>query len=380
MTVWVQGLVWILVASTLAGVAYTLAAAGLASRFLRRPVCPASQFPPVSVIKPLHGVHHGLPEALARFCQQDYPGEVQIVFGVQDGADPAVAVVEALRVAHPRADIELVIDTRLHGANRKASNLQNIAERARHELLILSDADILVEADYLRRVAAAMARPGVGAASCLYVGRGEGGLWAQLSAMGIDYHFLPGAIVGKAVGLAQPCFGSTIAITAEILEAIGGFGAVANHLADDYEIGRAVRGLGYLVDIPPMVVSHHCGEASGRELIGHELRWSRTVRQIDPLGFVGSFITYPTPLAILAAAVAGFPLWSVGLIFATLGSRLCLKVCVDAATGAKAGPWQLMPVRDIISFGVFLVSFAVSTVGWQGRRFRVGADGVLLHR
>ena len=379
MTAFTAGLVWFLGASAGAGVVYTFAAAGLTARFFSQKAQDGDYFPPVSLIKPLYGRHDGLARSLAGFCAQDYPADVQIIFGVHDAQDAAVAAVEALRVATPAADIELVTDSRLHGANRKASNLRNIAERARHQLLIVSDADIRVEGDYLRRLAGAMATPGVGAASCLYVGQSDGGFWAQLSAMGIDYHFLPGAILGRSIGLAQPCFGSTIAITTRVLEEIGGFEAVANHLADDYEIGRAVRALGYSIAIPPMVVAHHCGEASGPELIGHELRWSRTVRQIDPLGFAGSFVTYPAPLALLAAAVAGFPLWSVGLIFASFASRLFLKVRVDAATGARAGPWWLMPVRDFVSFGVFLISFTVNTVAWQGRRFRIGRDGVLLH-
>jgi ceramide glucosyltransferase len=245
--------------------------------------------------------------------------------------------------------------------------------------LILSDADIWVEPDYLRRVVAAMNAPGVGAVSCLYVGGAGHGLWARLAAMAIDYHFLPGAVVGKALGLAQPCFGSTIAISTTVLAEIGGFAAFADHLADDYEIGRAVRARGYHIAIPPMTVSHYCGEESGAELLGHELRWGRTVRQIDPAGYAGSLITYPAPLAMLAAVFTGFPVWSLVLLSVSLCSRVLLKVFVDAGTGSRAGPWWLIPLRDMLSFGVFLASFVVNTIGWQGRRFRVGPDGVLLH-
>jgi ceramide glucosyltransferase len=361
------------------GVAYTVTAALLAARFVSRSDRGAASFPPVSIVKPLHGAHPRLAEALERFCDQDYRGEVQILFGVQDAKDPAIAVVERLALSRPDADIRLVVDPRLYGVNRKASNLINIAARARHDLLILSDADILVQPDYLRRVVGAMSAPGVGAVSCLYVGCAGRGLWARLAAMAIDYHFLPGAVVGKALGLADPCFGSTIAISTGVLAEIGGFAAFADHLADDYEIGRAVRALGYRIAIPPMTVSHYCGEASGAELLGHELRWGRTVRQIDPAGYAGSLITYPAPLAAIGAVLTGFPDWSLGLLSVSLGVRILLKVCVDAATGSRAGPWWLMPLRDVLSFGVFLASFAVNTVGWQGRRFRVGPDGVLLH-
>jgi ceramide glucosyltransferase len=370
---------WLCAGLASIGVAYTLAAGLLAARFVSRRARAANTFPPVSIVKPLHGAHPGLAGALERFCDQDYPGDVQILFGVQDAKDPAIAVVERLKAQRPDVDIQLVVDPRLYGTNRKASNLINIAARARHGLLILSDADILVEPDYLRRVVAAMSAPGVGAVSCLYVGGAGRGLWARLAAMAIDYHFLPGAVVGKALGLAQPCFGSTIAISTAVLAEIGGFAAFADHLADDYEIGRAVRARGYRIAIPPMIVSHYCGEESGAELLGHELRWGRTVRQIDPAGYAGSLITYPTPLAILAALFTGLPAWSLALLAVALAARLLLKVLVDAATGGRAGPWWLIPVRDVLSFGVFLASFVVNTIGWQGRRFRVGPDGVLLH-
>ncbi len=380
MAVVAAGLFWALAALAVVGVVYSLAAALTALRFFASAPATATTFPGVSVIKPLHGVQQGLAETLATYCRQDYPAEIQIIFGVQDPQDPAIEIVRRLQKDWPNADIELVIDPSLHGANRKASNLINIAAHARHPLLVVSDADIEVKRDYLTRIAGALATPAVGAATCLYVGRAGPGLWATLSAMGIDYHFLPNAVLGQTLGLAEPCFGSTIALRQSVLEEIGGFEAFADHLADDYEIGRAVRAKGYRVAIPPMVVAHHCGERSWPELLGHELRWARTVRLIDPWGHAGSLVTYPTALAGLAALASGFPLWSVGLIFASLAARFCLKACLDRATGARAGPWWLMPIRDILSFGFFLASFAGNTVGWQGRRFRVGPDGVLTHR
>jgi len=379
LTVLREALSWLLAVLAGAGVAYNLVASFASLRFFARPRPAGGTFPPVSILKPLHGDHEGLAEALERFCRQDYPNDVQVVFGVHNADDAAVAVVEKLRADMPLADIRLVIDPRLHGANRKASNLINIAAHARHDLLIISDADIVVDRDYLRQVVGAMGPPEVGAVSCLYVGQSNGSFWARLSAMGIDYQFLPSVVMGRALGMAEPCFGATIAITTNMLAEIGGFAAFANHLADDYEIGRAVRERGYHIAIPTMVVAHHCAETSGRELISHQLRWNRTVRLIDPVGFAGSLVTYPTALALLAAAAAGFPLWSGVLILASLTARICLKVCVDAATGARAGPWWLMPILDIMSFAVFLASFTVNTVGWQGRRFRIGADGVILH-
>jgi ceramide glucosyltransferase len=370
---------WLAAALAVVGTAYGMAATLIARLYMTRPAARPTAFPPLSVIKPLHGAHPGLAEDLEGFCLQDYPGEIQLLFGVHTADDPAAAVVRAMQAKRPDMDIELVVDRSLYGTNRKVSNLINIAARARNEVLVLSDADIGIAPDYLGRVVGALQTPGVGAVTCLYVGKAQTTLWARLGAMGINYHFLPNAMLGKSLKLAQPCFGSTIALTRAVLDEIGGLPAFADHLADDYEMGRAVRGLGYAVAIPPMVVSHTCVESTASALIRHELRWGRTVRQIDPLGYAGSLITNPLPLALIAGILLGFstPAWVV--IFGALGVRIGGKFAMDASTGASAGRWWLIPARDILSFGVFVASFAVTTVGWSGQRFRVGPDGVLSH-
>jgi ceramide glucosyltransferase len=375
----ITALGWIAGGLAAIGTAYGLTATALSARFILRPARRPSAYPAVSVIKPLHGDHAGLAEALKGFCEQDYPGEVQIIFGVQDYEDAAADVVRALQARRPDMDIELVIDPSLHGTNRKVSNLINIAARARHEVLVLSDADIAVRPGYLRQVVGALETPGVGAVSCLYVGKADASLWSGLGAMAVNYHFLPNAVFSKTLRLAQPCFGSTIAITGAVLERIGGLAAFANQLADDYEIGAAVRRLGYEIAVPPMVVSHQAIEPSAYELVEHELRWGRTVRQIRPAGYAGSFITYPLPLALIAAPLAGFSHLAVTLILAALGMRIACKLVMDLVTGVSAGQWWMIPVRDCLSFGIFVTSFTVNTVGWQGRRFRVGRDGVLSH-
>jgi ceramide glucosyltransferase len=379
LTVLLHAAGYLLCALAVCGALYSVLAAGLVARFMghARPV--GAVFPAVSLIKPLHGAPAGLAAALESFCRQDYPGEVQIVFGVQGAGDPAIAVVRDLQRRHPAPEIALVIDSRLYGTNRKVSNLINIAAHARHEVLVMSDADIRVGPGYLRDVVGVLGREGVGAASCLYVGAGREDRWSNLSAMAINYQFLPSVALGRALGLAHPCFGSTIAMTATVLREIGGFEAFVNHLADDYEIGRAVRARGYGVAVPPLVVSHLCTEAGAGELIGHELRWNRTVRQIDPAGYAGSVITHPLPLALIGAILLGLPTLALVLIFTIVGVRIAAKFFIDAATGVRAGSWWLIPARDVLSFGVFVASFAVNTVDWQGRRFRVGRDGVLIH-
>ncbi|MEO8812845.1 MAG: bacteriohopanetetrol glucosamine biosynthesis glycosyltransferase HpnI [Caulobacteraceae bacterium] len=369
----------IMCAFAICGVLYCVIAVLLVARFMAAVRPRTSALPSVTIIKPLHGAPPGLLQSLESFCRQDYGGVWQIVFGVQDPGDPAIPVVRELRRRNPTLDIAMVVNARLHGVNRKTSNLINIAARAKHEILILSDADIRVKPDYLHTVVAALSRKDVGVVSCLYVGEAGTSLWSKLSAMAINYQFLPSAVLGKSIGLAQPCFGSTIGIRAQVLREIGGFEALADHLADDYEIGRAVRARGYKIAMPPIVVSHLCTEATARELFDHELRWGFTVRRIDFPGYIGSIVTHPLPLAVIGGALLGFPPPVLWLAAAALLVRIALRLCIDSATGARAGYWWLMPTRDMLSFIVFIASFTVSTVGWHGRRFRVDRDGVLSH-
>lgn len=359
------------------GGAYLIAAATLATRFLSTATRPARAFPPVSLLKPLHGAYPGMGEVLEGYCDQDYPAATQIVFGVQDPGDPAIAVVEALKTRRPDADIALAVDSTQHGANRKVDNLIQIAALARHEVLVISDADIAVPRDYLRQVAGALDTEGVGAVSCFYVGEANTSPWSQIGAMGASYGFLPNAILGRTLGLAKPCFGSTIALSHTVLDEIGHLKAFSHHLADDYEIGRAVRRLGKAVNLPPMIVKHLFHEPSLASLFTHELRWARTVKQIDPAGYIGSLITNPLPLAMIATAALRFSPQSLALVMVILGVRIACKLAIDRKTGVPAGPWWLIPARDLLSVVVYGVSFTADTVGWQGRRYRVDRSGAI---
>ncbi len=359
------------------GVAYTVASAEVVSRKLSAAVVTDSTDTPVSLIKPLYGLEPQLAQDLTGFIRQDYRAPVQMLIGLQDPDDPARAVAEQVRAAEPGADIQVIVDARAHGANSKVSNLINIASHASHELLVLSDSDIAVGPDYLRRVAAAAAEPGVGVVTCLYFGQGRNGFWSRLAAMGISYGFLPNVALGVAVGAAQPCMGSTIALRRQVLDEIGGFAAFAEVLADDYELGRAVRAKGYRAAIPPFAVAHGCSEATLGELFDHELRWAVTVRVLSPAGHIGSLVTHPMPLALIASVFLSASPWSLVVLALAIVSRYWLVSRVDRAVGVSSGPWQMLPLRDMLSFGVFLASLPARSVRWRGARHRIASNGTL---
>jgi ceramide glucosyltransferase len=362
-----------------AGCGFLIAATILVARAAGSAAHPrAVAAPAVTVLKPLHGDEPGLRDNLGSFCSQDYPGPIQVVFGVQDPGDSAVAVVEHLQKTQATRDLDLVIETKVHGLNRKVSNLVNMAPRIRHDVVVLADSDMRVEPDYLSRVTAALDEPGVGAVTCLYYGVPVAGVWSSLSALAINAHFLPGVVFGSALGLARPCFGSTLALRRQTLGEIGGFIAFVDCLADDYAMGAALRARGHTISIPPFAVAHICTEASARDFWRHELRWARTIKSIDPLGYAGSILAHPLPWALIAAllgagSTAFLPAIAVALV--SIGCRVALLRQVERAYALPTQAYWLVPARDLLSFILFVVSFFGRDVSWKGHRYRMVAGG-----
>jgi ceramide glucosyltransferase len=364
------------VAGAVVGCVFTLLECYFVLRFSRKKEPRVAAQPPVTVLKPLHGSEPGLSERLARFCEQDYAGPVQIVFATRDDAAAAAAVVQQLKAEFPGQAIDLVVDAVGHGVNRKVSNLINILPRARYDTLVLSDSDIVVSPDYLRSVTALLT-PGVGAVTCLYYGIGEG-LWPRLSALAINAHFLPQAILAGRLGLVRHCSGATIALRRSTLDRIGGFAPFANVLADDYAIGAAVRSSGYEIVTAPFLVGHYCFEANLRQLVLHQMRAARTIKSIEPIGYAGTIITHPWPLALLGALSANM---TAGLVVAAaLACRLTLGLCVARRFGLARRECWLIPLQDIIAFLVYLGSFCGETVHWRGSDYDVTPDGMLTER
>jgi len=373
-----QWLAMFCLAVAVAGCAYALVAAVAVRRFGVGSVPTASVFPDITILKPLRGAEPHLYDNLVSFCNQNYPGPVQVLFGVQEPTDPAIAVVKRLVAERPDRDLELVINSNACGPNPKVANLIGMQHRIRHDLVILADSDISVEPDYLARLVAALNEPGVGLVTCLYRGESQTGAWSRLDSMAIDYHFLPDVLVGLALGLARPCFGSTIALRRQTLVAMGGFEAFLDRLADDNAMGEAVRATGMQVAIPHFVVVHSLPIGSAGELWRHELRWARTVRAVSPLGYAGLGLTHPLPFALLGAWLSGVGALGAIIIAAAIACRLVLQVQVDHTLRVRLNRWWLGPACDLLSFMVYVAGYFVSVVSWRGIRYKVGANGTLM--
>ncbi|HYZ47356.1 MAG TPA: bacteriohopanetetrol glucosamine biosynthesis glycosyltransferase HpnI [Sphingomonas sp.] len=366
-----HGLGWLLLALAALGSLYTLVSALVLHRFFAGSAPPGRHDVPVTILKPLHGAEARLEDNLTTFLAQDYAGPVEMVCGVGDREDSAVAIVDRLG-----APVRLIVDPARHGANAKVSNLINIARNATlAPVVVISDSDIAVAPDYLAHIVDALETPGVGAVSCLYRGRGDAGFWSQLAAGWPSYQFLPGAVFALATGIATPSMGSTIALRRETLERIGGFERFADILADDDAIGRAVEALGLRIAVPPMLVVHASDERSFGAVWRHELRWAVTVRDITPAGYAGSVIGLPFPGALLGAALTGAGVPALLVIATALASRLILARAVDRASGERAMPLWLLPLRDLLSYVVFFASFFVRSVDWRGSRLTMQKHG-----
>jgi ceramide glucosyltransferase len=397
--------------ATLAGVAPTLVSAGLAgvglaealvasrlvASFARERAVRPSARPPVTVLKPLHGDEPLLEEALATLCRQDYP-DFQIIFGVRDAVDPAVAVVRRLRAQFPGLDLVLTIDPTLHGRNRKVSNLINMMPAARHDILVIADADVHVRPDYLDRLVAALQQPGVGLVTTLYAGLPVGSpntqpgwlaaLPALLGATQITHGFLPSAVLARALG-RQDCLGATMCLRRRDLEAIGGLHSLVDHLADDNVLGRRIAARGLRVGLANTVPLTTVPETRIRALFRHELRWARTIRALEPAGFAASVVQYPLAWALLTILLTGGALWAVGFFLiawvvravAGLGVDRALaplwteewrageqRSLRDAAALAFSCPVWLLPLRDVLSVAVMLASYGGRRVEWRGHR------------
>jgi ceramide glucosyltransferase len=361
----------------LLGCAYLAFAVAVTGNFATDTAAKPADLPPVTILKPLKGDEPRLFANLASFCDQDYPAPIQLIFGVPGADDAAIPVVQRLMKALPRHQTDLVIDPTTFGANPKISNLNNMMRKARYPVIALADSDIAVPRDYLLRLVAALERPGVGGVTCLYHGVSIGGFWSKLSALGVDGHFVPNVLIGLRTTLATPCFGSTIALRRSDLDAIGGFAAFTDCLADDYAIGAALRKKDLKVVVAPFLIGHSCVEASLAQLWAHELRWARTIRSVDPTGYGGSFVTHPLAFALLACLFGAIAPGAAIALFAIL-SRIVLLHVVTSRNGLAPHPYWLLPIRDLLSFTIFVWSFFGRDLMWRGHEYHVRADGTLI--
>ncbi len=334
--------------------------------------------PPITVLKPLCGDEPFLAQTLESCFAQAYP-EFQIVFGVQNPADPALAVLDRVRRDFPGRDIQIVVDPTMHGPNRKVSNLINMLPYARHPLLVISDSDLHLPPYYLDSLVSELEKPGTGLVTTLYVGvPASGQSWAALlGATQINHQFLPGVLLSRAMG-RQDCLGSTAMFTRDTLERTGGFPALLQLLAEDNVLGQRIRDLGLTIQLADVVPCATVPEPSFLPLWHHEIRWTRTIRQLAPVSLCASTMQYPLFWSTAAVAISGCALWSVTLFLVSWFVRAICAFGIDGALRsrlvrpASPTPLRMLPLRDILSVVEIVASFWVNQVTWRGHRMDAG--------
>jgi len=335
---------------------------------------PTRFLPPISILKPLKGTDPEIYESFRSHCLQDYP-EYEIIFGVSDPNDPAVESVKALQREFPDRRIQLVVSEKILGANVKVSNLAQMLTEARYDHLIVNDSDIRVEPDYLRRVTAPLANSQVGLVTCLYRGVPGATLGSRLEALGISTDFCASVLVARQLeGGIHFALGSTLAFRRVELDKIGGFTSFVDYLADDYELGKRIAGLGLTVNLSDVAVETYLPSYRLREFFAHQLRWARGIRDARAGGYLGLIFTFGLLWALLALMASGGAPWA----FITLAITLLLRFAAALVVGRGVlqdrqilkDAW-LIPLRDLLAVAVWFASLGGHTVTWRGDRFRL---------
>jgi ceramide glucosyltransferase len=360
--------------------AYYLFASGASRRFFRPSVLDqtandkAGFTPPVSVLKPVRGLDRHAVEHFTSFCRQEYP-EYEILFGVADASDPAIPVIRQLITDCPGRSMRLIVGAQELGSSSKVNKLCRLVREARHEILVISDSDVSVTPSYLRSVAAPFRDDQVGAVTCLYRGLPDPGIWGALEAIGISTDFAPGVIVARQLEGMTFTLGATMATTKTRLAEVGGFEALVDYCADDFELGHRIAARGYRVELATCTVETESAPRSFTEFFRHQLRWAVTLRHSRPWGYVGrAIVTQGLPWALASAVLAPSPSRVAAPIAVYLLCRLSMAWIVGArglGDGTVRRRWMLVPVYDALASVVSVAALWVNRIEWRGRRFKM---------
>jgi ceramide glucosyltransferase len=367
------------IAGAIASIVYNAVCLRSALRFLRdRPsALEPRDLAPVSILKPLKGTDPEMYECFRSHCLQDY-GAYEIIFGVSDSDDPAIELVERLKAEFPNHAIQLVHCPQILGSNVKVSNLAEMLHHARYDCLVVNDSDIRVPPDYLRRAITPLAKPEIGLLTCPYRGVANESLGSKLESLGISTDFLPGVLVARSMEGIKFGLGSTLAFRRRDLEAIGGFEVLVDYLADDYEIGRRIAQERMQVELSDVVVESILPRYTIAGFFAHQLRWARTIKNVRFWGYIGLVFTFGLPWALLALILAQGAVWSWILLAITLAARFGVAAFVSRKVlrESQSRLLWLLPVRDVLAFCVWLMSFTGHTVTWRGTSYTL-KDGKL---
>jgi ceramide glucosyltransferase len=382
-------LMYLAVTGVLTSTGYMILLLGAAARFRKRQrrvaFSASGPLPAATMMKPLCGMEPRLEENLESFFLQDYP-EFEILFGTRDASDPALNVVRRLCTRYPHVPVRIVFSGKPSKANAKVCTLQRMFAQASHKYVVISDSDVRVGKDYLRRVVTPLLDQETGLVMCLYRGVPTGGFWAGLEALGMSVEMTAGVVAASSIGEINFALGPTMATRREVVKHIGGIGVLADYCADDYVLGNLVAKLGRKVVISDNVIDHYVVNRSFQASLLHQMRWTMSTRFSIPVGHASSVLSYAMPFGLLAAiagAYSGHGALGASLLGWTLINRMLMSVSVGWGVvrdrRALIFCW-LYPLRDLMGFGFWLASYAGDTVEWRGEKYRLVRGGRMIRQ
>lgn len=376
----------------------------VARRFpLHRRIADRSHAPAVTLLKPLRGCDTETRRCLESWFAQDYSGEVQVLFGVASADDPVCDPVRQLIASHPGHDAQLMICAESHGANGKVSTLLQLRRQAKHEFIVVSDADIQVPPDFVANVIAPLCEPSVGLVNCFYRLANPSTLAMHWEAIAVNADFWSQVLQARSLKAIDFALGAAMATTRAQLDSIGGFAALVDYLADDYHLGNLTARRGGRIEISPVVVECRESPKTWRQVWAHQLRWARTIRICRPVPYFLSILGNATlwPLLMLLTGTSGREDEWTKQIGSALGLGavpvaipailtlflVCLLVRILTALSNRArleesalaltGAW-LIPIKDLLNAAIWALAFLGNRIVWQGHTYRVTAAGKLV--
>jgi ceramide glucosyltransferase len=348
----------------------------MARFFRRRAPADSSWLPAVSLIKPVCGLEKNIHENLSTACRQNYP-RYEVIFSVQDSADPALPLLARIRGENPTVPIQIVVDRASAGPNGKVSNLLNATGHATGRVLVYSDSDMRLEPNYLRTIVAPLANPRVGIACTVYRAEGADNLYESLELLSLNTDFVPSMVFAVETGAALACPGASQAIRRETLTLVGGLEPMAYSLVEDLELGRAVMAAGLMIALVPHVAVTRVDAPRPSVWWRHQVYWDQNTRVANPVGFFFTFLVRGVPFAGLYALCGGPGSWRV--LAGTLAIRLGTTLVSSTLLGDREGIRRLwlLPLRDAAGLLVWLASFVGRKVYWRGRVFALSGKGLI---
>lgn len=372
----------ILLAAVVAGSWVFCVLAVVAARSYRRqqiPGLPADP-PPLSVLKPLHGLDEGLEENLRSFFEQEY-GDFELLFAARSNSDPGLNLARRLAVEYPHRPCRFFVTGEPAYPNAKVFSLEMMTAAAANEILVMADSDILAPPHLLATLAAEFQNPRLGVATCPYRAVPGRSFWSRLEAIGMNTEFWGGVFTARLVERGvRFAVGPTAAARKQAIADAGGWNRLSQYLAEDFVLGQSAAAAGWDVILSRAVVEHRIGSQGFVANMTHRLRWNRSTRRSRPAGYAGQLFTYPMPVAVLLAAVEPALWWALipaSGLRAWAAHEVAIRILNDRLTSRK---WWLVPVQDLVSFCAWIAAFQGRTIEWRGSRYLVDREGRLVSR